>query len=110
MGCSCGLNGSLIIDVGSTSERRSSPQRSQGPNALCSIEVLEVDAADPLLVSIMHKKDTDTSYTEAGAFSNITSAGVHTLHVTGLKAQYYWRYRCADGKYIINAPTVQTLR
>ena len=109
MACACGLNGSLIIDVGATSERRSKPQRSQGPNALFSIEVLEVDAVDDLVVSIMHKLSAATSYTQAGAFTAISSTGVYTLHVTGLKRDYYWLYECPDGKYVVNLPTVQTL-
>ena len=109
MGCGCGLVGTLIIDVGTGAERRSSPQRRPGLSTVFSIEVTEADAIDDLKVSIMHKDKTDTSWTEAGTFASITSAGVYTKHLTGLKEDIYWRFKCDDGRYVINAMNAQGL-
>ena len=109
MACACGLNGSLIIDVGTGSERRSKPQRSPGLSVLFSIEVTEADATDALNITILHKTSEDTAWSEAGSFSAITSTGVYTKHITSLKPLHYWRYKCDDGKYVINSPTAQKL-
>ena len=93
MACGCDLNGSLIIDMSSGGERRSKPQRRQGASALFSIEVLEMKATANLEIDIWHKNSGDTTYSLAGAFTSISATGVYTKHITGIKQQYYWRYR-----------------
>jgi hypothetical protein len=111
MACACDLNGSLIIDMSTGGERRSKPQRRQGASALFSIEVLEMKATANLEIDIWHKNRKDTSSTQAGAFTSISSTGVHTLHISGIKEEYYWRYRVdASGdpdRYLVGSPTAQ---
>ena len=109
MGCSCGLVGSLIIDVGTGAERRSSVQRRPGLSVLFSIHVSEVEAVDALSITIKHKSPTDTTYTDAGTFSAITSDGVHAKHITGVKEQFYWELTCNDGKYVVDSMKAQSL-
>lgn len=57
-----------------------------GLSALFSLEVLIITAT-ALGVIVEHKNLEDTSFTTAGTFSSITSTGVKTLTVTGLKEE-----------------------
>ena len=111
MPCDCNLEGSLIIDLGSGSVRRSKPYPRRGASAIFSLEVLEKQATASLEVEIRHKNIRDTTWTSAGTFSPITTTGVHTKHITGIKELYHWSYKVDEsgdpGRFLISAPQGQ---
>ena len=111
MACACGLNGSLIIDLGAGGERRSKPQRRGGLSALFSINVTAKQGSTALEIELWHKDDNDTSYTLLGSFASISTTGVHTKYLTGIKQVYYWLYMIdAAGdpdRFVADSPTAQ---
>ena len=114
MACSCGLVGSLIFDVGSGGERRSNPQRRKGIASLFSIKVTDKQGTAALSVEIWHWNDSETTKTLAGSFSAISTTGLFTKSITGLKQNYLWLYKIdAAGdpdRYVVDSPTEQPLQ
>jgi len=111
MACGCDLTGSLIIDMGTGGERRSKPQRRQGLSALFSIKVLEKKATASLGIDIWHKNASDPTWAQLGEFTAISTVGMHTKYLTGIKELYYLRYRVdATGdpdRYVVGAAQAQ---
>lgn len=59
-----------------------------GLSGTFGVEVFALVGSSPSVeVTVEHKNEEDTSYTTAGTFSSITSAGVHTLNVSSIKEQ-----------------------
>ena len=111
MACACGLTGSIIIEMDSGGERHSKPQRRQGPSALFSIEVLEQNATASLGIDIWHKNESETTWTQLGAFTSVSRVGLYAKYLTGFKELYCWRYRVDalgdPGRYLVGSPHVQ---
>ena len=58
-----------------------------GEAALFSAEVLAKIGSPSLSIDIEHKNTEDTSWTSAGTFTAITTTGVFTQDITGLKEE-----------------------
>ena len=63
-----------------------SPPFAKGNDAaLFSVQVSHVANSPSLVVTVQHRNNNETSWSNAGAFSAITAAGLYTLDIAGLK-------------------------
>ncbi len=85
MGCGCGLIGSSVVSPGSVSPVYSNPIRGGGEAAVFSLEVLEINAAVSLEISLEHQNRGDPSWTTLASLTPISATGVESKHVTGIK-------------------------
>jgi len=85
MGCGCGLIGSLVISPGSVSPVYSNPVPRGGGAAIFSLEVLELNAAVSLEITLENKNRGDTSWGTLISLTPISATGVESKHVTGVK-------------------------
>ena len=58
-----------------------------GEAALFSLDVTHLSGGPSLLVDIEHKNAEDTTWSSAGAFASITTAGLATKDISGLKEE-----------------------
>jgi hypothetical protein len=63
-----------------------------GLAALFTASVLQLVGTPTLLISVEHKNEEDTTFTNLGAFANITTASNATLDLTGIKEQVRFVY------------------
>lgn len=79
--------GTLFIRLGGASYNSPTFPRG-GLAALFGIEVLALSGTSVSFECLVqHKNREDTSYTTAGTFASMTTAGLATLDVTGLKEE-----------------------
>ena len=100
MGCGggCELVGALVLSPGGVSPVYTKPMARGGESALVSIEVSEfVTASVGLEVIVQTKNSEDVSWTTAGTFSSITSAGVYSRDVTSFRQFVRLRINFASG-------------
>ena len=94
MGCGCEIYGQQIVNPNSTNPVYTLPSPRGGAAATFVVDVIELNSATNLNITIEHKNRGDTWALAAG-FTAITASGVHTLDITGLKEMY--RYAFALG-------------
>ena len=84
MGCGCELYGQQIVNPNSTNPVYTLPSRRLSETETYVVEVLELNSATNLNITVSTKKLGGT-WTAAGSFAAITVAGVYSLRVTGQK-------------------------
>ena len=89
MACGCGLIGSPITSVGTTSPVYSNPSGRGGASALFVYEVFDIDATHGINVTVEHKNRGDTSWSVLKSnTAPATVAGVLSMDMSGFKEQY----------------------
>ena len=84
MGCSCSLYGKQFVNPGGNASVYSKPFIRGGPNGTFVLDVLSINTAGSLEVSVEHRTDSG-NWGSAGSFNSITTAAVVAKHITGLK-------------------------
>ena len=56
-----------------------------GEAAVFTVECTHVADSPTFVVTVQHRNEEDTSWTDLGAFSNITATGTSTKDLTGIK-------------------------
>ena len=90
LGCGCEIYGLLVVNPNSTNPVYTLPSPRGGAAATFVVDVIELNSATNLNITIEHQNRGDTAWSGAGSFTPITASGVHTLQVTGLKEKYRW--------------------
>jgi len=73
------------------------PFSRRGDSALFSAYVQQVSEAPSLAIDVEHKNVEDTAWTTAGSFSAITTAGIATKDLSGLKEQIRYKMTITAG-------------
>ena len=63
-----------------------------GLSAVFTASVLQLIGAASLLISVEHKNEEDTTFTNLGAFANITTVTNEVLDLSGIKEQVRFVY------------------
>lgn len=92
MGCSCDLYGKQFVNPGGSAIFFSKPFVRGGPNGTFVVDVLSITTNGSFEVSVHHRTDSG-SWSTAGSFSSITTTGVVTKHITGLKKNLRYEFR-----------------
>jgi hypothetical protein len=64
----------------------------EGEAALFSVEVYVFLGSPTVAIDVEHKNYDDTTWASAGSFSSITTVGVHTKDLSGLKEELRVKY------------------
>ena len=84
MGCGCDLYGKQFVNPSANGSVYSMPFQRGGPNGLFVLDVLSMNTSGSFDVSVEHRTDGGTWGT-AGSFGSITTTGVATKYIAGLK-------------------------
>jgi hypothetical protein len=68
-----------------------------GEAAVFSVDVTHLGGTPTLVVTVDHKNEEDTSWSAAGAFSNISATGVATKDISSLKEEIRFAFTFAAG-------------
>ena len=63
-----------------------------GEAALFSVELLALLGSPTIAIDVEHKNVEDTTWASAGSFTAITTTGVHTKDLSGLKEELRFKY------------------
>ena len=97
MGCGCEIYGQQVVNPNSTNPVQSTPSPRGGNAAVFVVDVLEFLSSAVLTITIEHKNSEETSWSSAGSFSGISTAGVYSRHLTGLKESVRWSFALGAG-------------
>jgi hypothetical protein len=89
------MYGQQVVNPNSTNPVYTLPSPRGGAAATFVVDVIEINSATNLNVTIEHRNRGATTWSGAGSFAAITASGVYSLDVTGLKGKY--RYALALG-------------
>ena len=87
MGCSCEIYGKQLVYPGGGVTFYTMPESRKGGSAIFIVDALTLNSTGPLAVSVDHKNTEDTSWTALGAFAGISTTGVSTKYLSGIKEQ-----------------------
>ena len=90
MGCGCEIYGQQVVNPNSTNSVYTLPSPRGGAAATFVVDVIELNSATNLNITIEHQNRGDTTWAGAASFTPITASGVYTLDVTGIKEKYRW--------------------
>jgi hypothetical protein len=79
--------GTYLIKSDETDIIYTAPFPRGGLAALFTVEATQVAGSPTLNLQVEHKNRNETAWAAAGAFSDITTEGVYTQDVTGIKQQ-----------------------
>ena len=97
MGCECELYGQQVVNPNSTSPVYSTPIPRGGNAAVFVADVIEILSSAVLTITIEHKNSDETTWVTAGAFSGISSSGVYSKHISGLRESIRWAFALGAG-------------
>ena len=101
MGCGCTkFVGSLLVSPGSTLSVYSKPQRRGGASGLATFELLQVNSAVDLRVTVEHRNtnQSTSAWTPVGDFgAGIRTAGVYSKDLSGFKGWYRFAFQFDTG-------------
>ena len=81
------LGDTLVHDGSGTTPFYTPPFQRGGEAAVFTVEVTHLQGSPSLTVTLQHKNVEDSSWSAVGAFSAITTVGVATKELSGLKEE-----------------------